>query len=119
MSSAQRLLSAFFVVAGALHFARPRMYMAIMPDYLPAHRALVLASGAAEIAGGVGVALAPTRRAAGWGLIALLVAVFPANLNMSLHPARFARFPVALLWARLPLQALLIWWTRRATAGTR
>jgi len=111
----QRLLSVTFITLGTLHFVRPRMYEAIMPDYLPAHRELVLASGAAEIAGGAGIAFAGTRRAAGWWLVATLVAIFPANLHMALHSERYRAFPALLLWARLPLQAALIWWTSRVT----
>ena len=104
-----------FVALGALHFLRPSMYEKIMPDYLPAQRELVLASGAAEIIGGGGVLLQRTRTSAGWWLIATMIAIFPANLHMALHPARYPAFAPALLWARLPLQGLLIWWARRAT----
>jgi uncharacterized membrane protein len=111
----QRLLSVLFIATGLLHFLRPETYEQIVPGYLPAHRELVLASGAAEIAGGVGVALSQTRRAAGLWLIALLVAVFPANVNMALHADAFRSIPPALLWARLPLQGMLIWWAYRAT----
>jgi uncharacterized membrane protein len=98
---------------------RSEWYDAIVPAYLPAHRLLVQISGAAEIAGGAGVLLPPTRRAAGWGLIALLIAVFPANLNMALESDRFARIaPAWGLWLRLPLQAVLIWWVWAATLRT-
>jgi len=115
----QRLLSVAFIAAGTLHFLRPEYYEQIMPGYLPAHRELVLISGAAEIAGGVGVAFSRTRRAAGTWLIALLVLVFPANLNMALDPERFRSIAPILLWARLPLQGLLIWWAYRATRPRR
>jgi uncharacterized membrane protein len=104
------LLGLTFILTGALHFVRPRTYEAIMPRYLPAHRELVLASGVAEIAGGAGVLHPRTRRAAGWWLIATLVAIFPANVEMAVHHERFARFPRAALWARLPVQGLLIAW---------
>ena len=103
----------FWLVAGAMHFVIPRQYVAIMPDYLPAHRELVYASGLAEMAGGAGVLAERTRRPAGWWLIATLVAVFPANVNMALHTDRFARIPPAALWARLPFQALFIRWVWR------
>ena len=115
MTWPQRLLSVVFIAAGTLHFLRPETYEQIMPGYLPAHRELVLGSGAAEIAGGVGVAFARTRPAAGIWLIALLVLVFPANVNMAVNSERFASIAPALLWARLPLQGLLIWWALRAT----
>ncbi len=110
-----RALAAFFTFAGTMHFLRPRAYMAIMPDYLPAHRELVYASGVAEIAGGLGALPARTRRTAGWWLVATMVAVFPANLHMALHPDRFRRIPRGLLYARLPVQALFIAWALRST----
>jgi uncharacterized membrane protein len=110
-----RALAAFFSFAGAMHFVRPRTYVAIMPDYLPAHRELVYASGAAELAGGLGALSKRTRRAAGWWLAATLVAIFPANLHMALHPERYRRIPRALLYARLPAQAVFIAWALRAT----
>jgi uncharacterized membrane protein len=109
---ARLLLGAFFVAAGTLHFLKPKPYVAIVPDALPRKRELVFASGVAEIAGGAGVLAAPTRRAAGWWLIATLVAVFPANVNMAVNAERF-RVSEPLLWARLPVQALLIAWVWR------
>jgi uncharacterized membrane protein len=112
----RRLFGVLFTVAGILHFARPRFYLAIMPDYLPAHRELVYASGVAEIAGGLGTLHPRTRRFGSWWSIATLVAVFPANLHMAMHPERYGRIPggKAALYARLPVQALLIAWARAA-----
>lgn len=112
-------LGAFFLVAGLLHFLRPAMYEAIMPPYVPAHRELVLASGAAEMAGGLGTLHPRTRGLAGWWLVATLIAVFPANVHMALHPddIRGLDVPRALLWARLPVQGLLVAWAWRATRG--
>jgi uncharacterized membrane protein len=104
------LLGLTFIATGVLHFVKPRMYEAIMPHYLPAHRELVYASGVAEIAGGAGVLHPRTRRVAGWWLIATLLAVFPANVEMAVHAERFKRFPPAALWARLPVQGVLIAW---------
>ena len=110
------LIGALFVAAGAVHFKNPAMYERIMPPYLPAHAQLVAISGACEILGGIGAALPQTRRPAGIGLIALLVAVFPANLYMATDAASFAAFaPAWALWARLPLQAFLIVWVYNAT----
>jgi uncharacterized membrane protein len=108
-----RRLSLFYLVAGTLHFLRPRTYEAIMPAALPAKRELVYASGVAEIVGGAGVLHPATRRTAGWWLIATLVAIFPANVNMAVNADRFRGIPAALLWLRLPLQALLIAWAWR------
>lgn len=120
-STSPTLVGVLFAGAGTLHFAAPEAYEAIVPDYLPYHRALVLISGAAEIAGGIGLMLPATRRAAGWGLVALLVAVLPANVQMALHPApvRGVRIPPALLWARLPLQAVFADRVLRAAAWRR
>ncbi|MEO8727017.1 MAG: DoxX family protein [Acidobacteriaceae bacterium] len=104
------ILAAGFIVAGSLHFVLPARYVAIMPPLLPAPRLLVAVSGAAEIAGGVGLLRPHFRRAAAWGLVLLLVAVFPANLYMALAHQRFAQLPEWALWLRLPLQIPLIWW---------
>jgi len=104
------LLAATYCLAGTLHFLRPRVYEAIVPDALPAKRALVLASGAAQIVGGAGVLHPRTRPAAGLWLIATLVAIFPANVHMAVHSERYRAVPAPLLWLRLPLQAVLIAW---------
>jgi uncharacterized membrane protein len=111
----QRLLALAFSAAGTLHFVRPLMYEEIMPAYLPAHHELVLASGAAEIAGALALLHPRTRRVGGLCLAATLAAVFPANVHMALHPDRYPDFAAALLWARLPIQPLLVWWVLRAT----
>jgi len=111
------LLALFFVGAGVNHFVNPDFYLAIVPPYLPAHGALVAVSGFFEIVGGLGVLLPATRSAAGWGLIALLLAVFPANLHMALNPEPFVAggFPRWALYARLPLQLVFILWAYWAT----
>jgi uncharacterized membrane protein len=115
VSWSQRLLGVVFLTSGLLHFLRPGVYEQIMPGYVPAHHELVLASGAAEIAGAVAIAFPRTRTGAGLWLVAVLVAVFPANVHMALHPERYPALPAGLLWARLPLQPLLVWWALRAT----
>ena len=107
------LLAAFFVVAGANHFISPGPYLRMMPEYLPAPAALVWISGVAEILGGLGILFAGSRVLAAWGLIALLVAVFPANLNVALHGWPGSNIPTWVLWLRLPLQLLLIWLVHR------
>ena len=107
------ILSALFVIAGLAHFAFTNVYASIVPNYLPAHRELVWISGVAEIAGGFGLLYRRTRRAAAWGLIALLIAVFPANLWMAQHADQWPRISAWLLWARLPLQLPLIGWAAR------
>jgi uncharacterized membrane protein len=111
------LLALFFIVAGMLHFVFTPNYMKIMPPWLPWHLALVVVSGLCEIAGGLGVLWDRTRRWAGYGLIALCVAVLPANVQMLLDAqSAGASAPwLAALWARLPLQLVLVWWIWRAT----
>lgn len=112
------LLAGLMVAMGVLHFATPDPFVAIVPDYLPNPRALVLVSGAFEIAGGVGLLIPRVRSAAGWGLIALYVAVFPANVWMATQGVQpeGMTLPPAVAWGRLPLQAVFIawaWWVSR------
>ena len=116
MTRALRLLAALgFCITGALHFTHTDAYLSVMPPWLPAHEPLVYASGVAEIAGGLGLLPATTRRAAGWWLIATLLAIFPANVHMALNPEQYdVPGGAALLYARLPLQLVLILWVRRA-----
>lgn len=101
--------AALFVAGGVGHFVATDVYMRIMPPYLPWHRPLVLMSGALEIALGILLLVPVTARLAAWGLIALLVAVFPANLFMYEHPEKFD-LPQTLLLLRLPLQGVLVLW---------
>ena len=112
---ARRALGPVFVAAGVLHFTHTEAYAAIVPDALPAHRELVWASGVAEIAGGLAVMHPRTRALGGLWLVAVLVAVFPANVDMALHAERTPAIPEALLWVRLPLQGVLVAWAWRAT----
>ncbi len=112
------LLGAFFLFAGANHFLQPGIYLQMMPPFLPAHLALIYISGIFEILGGIGIFLPRTRKAAGWGLIALLITVFPANLYMLTEGIYLEGMPQKewLLWIRLPLQGVLIawvWWATR------
>ncbi len=104
------LMAALVIRAGIAHFTNPGGFVSIMPPYLPAHLALVYLSGVLEIIGGIGALFSRTRRFAGWGLIALLIVVFPANLYMAMNPEVFSTIPVWALYARLPLQIVLIAW---------
>ena len=114
-----------YVVAGVMHFVVPEAYVQIMPPVLPAPLALVYLSGVAEVALGVGVLYPRTRRYAAWGLVALLVAVFPANVYMATSGVVVEGTPFGTLdpsaaerWGRLPLQAVLVawaWWYTRPT----
>ncbi len=115
------LLAIFFTVAGILHFVFPDKYSAIMPPWMGWHRELVFISGVFEIAGGLGILLPVTLRAAGIGLILLSSAVLPANVQMLLdaHAAGKAWWWQAILLLRLPLQALLIVWIWKASQPRR
>lgn len=108
MNGGRALLTLGMVAAGVLHLASPAIFVGVVPAYLPNPRLLVLLSGLAEIAGGIGLQFPATRAAAGWGLALLLVAVFPANVDMALHPPR--GIPAWALWLRLPFQVPLILW---------
>jgi uncharacterized membrane protein len=113
------LLAVFFVVAGVNHFLNPDFYVAIMPAYLPWHLELVWISGVFEILGGIGVLFPqPLRRVAAWGLVALLVAVFPANLNVAMNDVAVPGLPSSplLAWIRLPFQLVFIAWTLWCTS---
>jgi uncharacterized membrane protein len=111
------VLAALFALAGTMHFVIPEQYVGIMPPAMPWHRALVYLSGALEIAGGIGLLVPRTRRAAGIGLILLLIAVWPANLQMLLNAraAGASAASQAALLLRLPLQLLLMAWVWRAS----
>lgn len=112
--------AAFFIVAGWNHFRNPAPYLAMMPPWVPWPETLDKIAGAAEVAGGVGLLVKRFRRAAAWGLLALLVAVFPANLQVALHGWPGVRIAPWILWARLPMQLVfmaLVWWV--GLAGER
>ena len=109
-------LSAIFVVAGLMHFVIPDRYVGIMPRFIPHPLAMVYVSGVAEVLGGIGLLVPMVRRAAGIGLILLLIAVFPANVQMLANAVHSGSsfFYQALLFMRLPLQPLAIVWVWRA-----
>jgi len=112
VSISRYALALLFVGAGILHFVRPGIYLRIMPPLLPTPRALVYLSGTAEVLGGLGLLLPATRPIAGWGLLVLLVAVFPANVYMALIHERL-HIPGWVAWGRLPLQLPLLYWVWR------
>jgi uncharacterized membrane protein len=117
------LFGAFFVVAGVTHFTNRDFFTSIVPPYLPWPELLVYVSGVAEIALGVLLMVPATTRIAAWGLIALLIAVFPANIHMAMNPQLYPDTPLAALLIRLPLQGLLVavafWFTRGAGIAAR
>jgi len=109
------LLAAAFTYVGVHHFVAPAFYVSIMPDYMPWHLELVYISGVFEVMGGLGLLWGRTRRIACWGLLALLVAVYPANINMLMNPEKFPDIPYWALWVRMPLQFLAAAWIWYAT----
>jgi len=103
--------AALFLTSGTLHFVRPELFRSIVPPALGHASELVAISGAAELAGGLGLLIPATRRSAAYSLVALALAVWPANVYMALDAARFASVaPAWVIWARVPLQIPLIWW---------
>ncbi len=119
MNSSRVGLAGFFSLTGILHFVIPRSYEAMVPKPVPAKEAVAI-SGVAEIAGGLAVLHLRTRGLARWWLLALLLAVFPANIHMAVNPEQIKgldleRIPRWALWARLPLQPLAMLWVWRAT----
>ena len=110
MTLGRAVLGVVFIGAGVMHFVATAAFMKIVPPLLPDPRLLVQVSGAFEMLGGVGLLVPSTRRFAAWGLVALLIAVLPANIYMAIDHAAWPRIPVWVLWARVPVQAPLIWW---------
>jgi uncharacterized membrane protein len=108
-------LAAFFINVGVDHFVNHSFYLGIMPPALPLHLEAVYISGFFEIAGGVGVLIPRLRVFAGWGLIALLVAVYPANIYMLMTPEAFPDIPYEFLWLRMPFQFLFAYWAYTVT----
>jgi uncharacterized membrane protein len=114
--SARLGAAVFWLVAGTMHFVVPRQYEAIVPRPIASwKRECVVVSGIAEIAGGLAILPDRTRRGARWWLLATLVAIYPANIQMALHPERYPKIPAAALWARLPLQGIFGLLTWRGT----
>jgi uncharacterized membrane protein len=116
------LLAALMSAVGVAHFAEPAPFVAIIPTWLPAPLLLVYVSGLFEILGGVGLLIPRVQRAAALGLVALFVAVFPANVNQALNHVSFDGGPpppLAALYARLPFQVLFIAWAYWLSRPTR
>jgi uncharacterized membrane protein len=115
------VLAAAFVFAGVMHFIITGAYVRIMPPWIPLHREMVLLSGVFQVAGGIGLLVPHTRRAAAVGVVLLLIAVFPANVQMLLNARAAGASSTAqtLLWARLPLQLVLIAWVLFAAGPWR
>ena len=108
-------LSAFFIYFGVDHFINPDFYLSIMPPSFPLHEEAVYISGFFEIVGGIGVLIPRFRKIAGWGLVALLIAVYPANIYMAISPEAFPDIPIEVLYFRLALQFLFFYWAYSVT----
>ncbi len=106
------VMAILYVFAGLNHFRNPRFYLAIMPPFIPAHALMVQLSGIAEIFLGLALFVKPVRWLAAWGVIALLIAIFPANIYMwyaDISPGG-SHVSQAVELIRLPLQGVLIYW---------
>ena len=108
-------LAAFFINVGIDHFVNPDFYLSIMPPAFPLHLEAVYISGVFEILGGIGVLIPKFRRFSGWGLVALLIAVYPANIYMAISPDTFPDIPVSALYFRLVLQFIFFYWAYSVT----
>lgn len=118
------VMSAFFLFTGVTHLLRPELFVKIIPPFLPWPYALAILSGVAELVLALGLLVKRTRQIAAWGVIALLIAVFPANVYMYMvHETAFAQIPAWALLLRLPMQLVLIAWayvyTRAASSSAR
>lgn len=113
------VIALFFMIGGIAHFVVADFFMMAMPDYLAYHKELVIISGVFEILGAIGILVPQTRLLAGYCLIALIVAVYPANINMALHPEKYKDISELFLYIRLPFQFLFIWFVWWAIAPER
>ena len=104
-------LSLLFINIGIDHFVNPDFYRSIMPAYLPMHTEAIYISGFFEILGGVAILFPKLRSMAGWGLVLLLIVVFPVNIHMAVNPDLFPDIPLSFLYIRLALQFIIIYWT--------
>jgi len=112
-------MSIFYVLAGANHFRSTDLYLAIMPPFLPYHLELVYLSGAIEIILGLLLLVVKVRKWAAWGIILLIIAIFPANIYHLTSGGAGLGTPIWVLWARLPFQLLFIAWAYWHTRDSR
>jgi len=104
-----------FLLAGVNHFNNPNFYVSIMPPYLPLHSELAFIAGFFEIIGALGLLFSSTRKISGYGLLFLLILIFPANVHMAVHPEYFPQYSALSIYLRLPLQFIFIAWVYWAT----
>ena len=108
-AASKYILAMFVITAGIMHFVNPAFFLKVMPPYLPLHKELVLVSGVCEILLGILLLVPKTSRLAAWGIVALLIAVFPANLYVYQHQDLLPAPPIVHL-LRLPMQGVFILW---------
>lgn len=110
-----KIMAAFYILAGVMHFVKPGFYRPMMPPNIPAPDLMIVLSGIAELGLGAALFVPEVRLLAVWGVVALLVAVWPANIHMALNPKNFPKLKPFLLWVRVALQVPLILWAYRYT----
>jgi uncharacterized membrane protein len=103
-------MAILYIGAGINHFLNPDFYLPMMPPYIPAPSTMILLSGVIEVLLGVGLWVPKTRSFAAWAIIAMLFAFMPVHIHMLVNAEQYSDIPVAVLWARLPLQALFVAW---------
>ncbi|MFT6247033.1 MAG: putative membrane protein [Cognaticolwellia sp.] len=113
------VIALFFLTGGIAHFVIADFFIKAMPDYLGYHKELVLISGVLEILGAIGILIPQTRLLVGYGVIALIIAIYPANIHMALHPEKYTNISTLLLYIRLPCQFLFVWFVWWAIAPER
>lgn len=112
-------IALFFIIGGIAHFVAADFFILMMPDYLGYHKQLVSISGVFEVLGAIGILVPKTRLLAAYGLIALIIAVYPANINMAVHADHYKNISAFFLYIRLPVQLLFIWFVWWAVTPER
>ena len=104
------VMALLYILAGLIHFLKPKIYLPMMPSYIPKHALMIFLSGVAEVFLGLGILWPPTRSIAAFGIILLLIVFLTVHVDMIQNRKRFPTIPVWILWARLPLQFVLMIW---------
>ena len=109
------LMSVIYILAGLNHFRAPKIYLTIMPPYIPFPEFMVFMSGVIEVVLGAALLWPPTTSLAAWGIVALLIAILPPHIYMIQNRQNWSKIPAWALWLRMPLQGLLIFWAYSLT----
>lgn len=104
------LMAAMYILAGLIHFIKPRVYLGVMPAYIPAKKAMVFLSGIAEVVLGIALLFEETRALAVWGIIAMLVVFMTVHIDMLTNEKLKGRIPKWFIWLRIPMQFGLMYW---------